>query len=297
MAVRRSIDPTAAQPTQRTTFVSVVLAGAIATALAVTCLVLVPLGAQRISGFSIAHPERRVLREAGWPRSLLAWECLRALATIGGLALAGSLGALPLGLFGPFVPSFVVRTLAARRRDERARETVSLLQMTLAGLRSGASLTEALRLAAGSGPEPEFGPFAGAVRAFDLGAPLDLALREARVRARDQRVLLGIDALSLCVAEQLSGSRCATLIASVVDRLVFEQQVADDVRARTSGLRVQVLLLAALVPGLAIYLAVTVPGMAETFATPLGRFVLLPLAALLEVVGIVASRRLVSGST
>jgi Flp pilus assembly protein TadB len=56
-------------------------------------------------------------------------------------------------------------------------------------------------------------------------------------------------------------------------------------------------LLAALVPGLALYLALTVPGMAETFTTPLGRFVLLPLAALLELAGIVASRRLMNGIT
>jgi len=63
------------------------------------------------------------------------------------------------------------------------------------------------------------------------------------------------------------------------------------VRARTSGLRLQIVLLAALVPGLALYLALTVPGMAETLATPLGRFVLLPVAAILEVIGILASRR------
>jgi Flp pilus assembly protein TadB len=277
--------------------VSLVLAGAIATALAVTCLVLVPFGSPRVFGGSIAHPERALLREAGWTRSLLAWECVRAAATIGGLAVAGSFGALPLGLIGMVIPSFVARTLAARTRDERARETVALLQMTLAGLRSGASLTEALRLAAGSGAEGAFGPFAGAVRAFDLGAPLDEALREARAQARDHRVILGLDALSLCVSEQLPGSRCAMLVASAADRLVFEQRMADDVRARTSGLRVQIVLLAALVPGLALYLAVTVPGMAETLTMPLGRFVLLPLAALLETAGIVASRRLVSDVT
>ena len=219
---------------------------------------------------------------------MLAWECLRALSAIGGLVVAASLDALPLGLVGLVAPTLVVRSLAARRRDERARETVSLLQMTLAALRSGSSLTEALRLAAGSGPERQLGPFAAAVRAFDLGAPLDVALREARASARDQRVILGLDALSLCVAEQLPGSRCATLLASVIDRLVFEQQVTNDLRARTSGLRVQVVLLAALVPGLALYLTATVPGMAETLTAPLGRFVLLPLAALLEVAGIVA---------
>lgn len=274
---------------------SLVLAGAIATALAVTCLALVPFGSPRVLGGPLTHPERALLREAGWTRSLLAWECVRAIATICGLAVAGSFGALPLGLIGIVVPSFVARTRAARRRDERARETVALLQMTVAGLRSGASLTEALRLAAGS--ESAFGPFAGAVRAFDLGAPLDEALRGARAQARDHRVILGLDALSLCVSEQLPGSRCAVLIASAVDRLVFEQRMADDVRARTSGLRVQILLLAALVPGLALYLAVTVPGMAETLTMPLGRFVLLPLAALLETAGIVASRRLVSEVT
>ena len=266
-------------------------AGAIAAALAVTCLVLIPLGSSRMWEPSIGHPERSVLHEMGWTRSLLTWESVRVITIICGLALANTVGATPLGLIGAVVPSIVARTLAARRRDERARQTVALLQMTLAGLRSGAGLTEALRLASTSGPEVDFGPFAAALRAFDLGAPLDAALRDARGRTRDHRLIVGLDALSLCVAEQLPASRCVTLIASTIDRLLFEQRIADDVRARTSGLRVQIVLLAALVPGLALYLALTVPGMAETLATPLGQFVLLPLAAILEVIGIFASRR------
>jgi Flp pilus assembly protein TadB len=277
--------------------VSVALAGAIATALAVTCLMLAPFGSPSLSWPLPAHPERSVLRDAGWTRSLVAWECLRAVAMICGLALAGPLGALPGALIGAAAPSIVARTVAARRRDERARQTVALLQMTLAGLRSGASLTEALRLAAGSGHEVALSPFAAAVRAFDLGAPLDVALRDARAQARDRRVILGLEALSLCVAEQLPATRSATVIASAVDRLIFEQRTVDDVRARTSGLRLQVVLLAALVPGLALYLAMTVPGMRETFTMPLGRFVLLPMAAILETAGILASRRVVSDIT
>ncbi|MGH2492502.1 MAG: type II secretion system F family protein, partial [Candidatus Limnocylindria bacterium] len=245
-------------------------------------------------GTSVSHPERSVIREAGWTRSMREWEYLRVVATIFGLALAGSLGALPVGFVGAIGPSIIARMLAARRRDECARGTVTLLQMTLAGLRSGASLTEALRLAARSGHEPAF---AGAVRAFDLGAPLDAALRAARAEARDHRVMLGLDALSLCVAEQLPTSRCAILIASAVDRLAFEQRMVDEVRSRTSGLRVQIVLLAALVPGLALYLAITVPGMAQTLATPLGRFVLLPLAAVFETAGVLVSRRVVSDIT
>jgi tight adherence protein B len=274
--------------------VSFTVAGAIAAALAVTCLVLVPFGSARVLPVSLTHPERSVLRDAGWTRSLRTWELVRAACTICGLAVAASLGALPLGLAGGLIPSILARMRAARKRDERGRATVTLLQITLAGLRSGASLTEALRLAAGSSLEPASGPFARAVRAFDLGEALDVALRDARAETRDQRVAVGLDALSLCVAEQLPASRCAMLIASAVDRLVFEQRMADDVRARTSGLRAQIVLLAALVPGLALYLAITVPGMSETLTTPLGRYVLLPLAALLELAGIVASRRVVS---
>jgi Flp pilus assembly protein TadB len=274
-----------------------VLAGAIAAALAATCLVLASFGVPRVVGPWVRHPERALLLEAGWPRSLMEWECVRLAAVAVGLVVAGSFGALPLGILGAVVPSMAVRTVAARRRDERARETVALLQMTLAVLRSGASLTEALRVAVGSPGHNGLAPFARALRSFDLGAPLDAALRDARAEARDHRVILSLDALSLCVSEQLPASRCAMLIASAADRLVFEQRMSDDLRARTSGLRVQIVLLAALVPGLALYLAMTVPGMAETFATPLGRFVLLPLAALLETAGIVASRHLVRGLT
>jgi Flp pilus assembly protein TadB len=271
--------------------VSLESAGAIATALAVVCLVLIPLGSSRMLESSIAHPERSVLHEAGWTRSWLAWESVRVITIMCGLALASTVGATPVGLIAAGAPSFAARMVAARRREERARETVTLLQMTLAGLRSGAGLTEALRLASTSEPEVEFGPFAAALRAFDLGAPLDAALREARAHTHDHRLLVGLDALSFCVAEQLPASRCVTLIASTVERLEFEQRITADVRARTSGLRVQIVLLAALVPGLALYLALTVPGMAETLTAPLGRFVLLPLAATLEVIGILASRR------
>lgn len=276
---------------------SVVIAGAIAAALAATCVVLAPFGASRVLGPSVRHPDRAALLEAGWSRSLAEWEFVRLAAVAAGLVIVGSFGALPLGLVGAVVPSMAARMVAVRRREDRARETVALLQMTLAGLRSGVSLTEALRLAASAHADGGLAPFVRAVRAFDLGAPLDAALRDARADARDRRVVLSLDALSLCVSEQLSAARCAMLIASAADRLVFEQRMSDDVRARTSGLRVQIVLLAALVPGLALYLALTVPGMAETFTTPLGRFVLLPIAALLETAGILASKHLVRGVT
>jgi Flp pilus assembly protein TadB len=292
MASRRRVDPAAPGSPGGTAVVSLTITGALAASIAVICLILIPLGSYQLTSF--IHPERALLREAGWTRSMLAWEGVRAAATLCGIAVAAGLGASPVGLLGALVPSIVARALVSRRHDARAAQTLTAMQLTLAGLRSGASLPEALRLATRSVPETVF---SDALRSFDLGAPLDVALRAARSSLDDRRVTPGLEALSLCVSERLPAARCAMLIASAVDRLVFERRLRDDVRSRTSGLRVQIALLAALVPGIALYVGLTVPGVADTLATPLGRFVLLPLAAVLETAGILLSRHIVQDLT
>ena len=83
------------------------------------------------------------------------------------------------------------------------------------------------------------------------------------------------------------------MVASVADRLAFEAHLRDEVSARASGVRAQIVLLALLVPALALYLVATMPGLGATLASPVGRFVLLPAAAAFELAGIVASRAIV----
>jgi Flp pilus assembly protein TadB len=75
--------------------------------------------------------------------------------------------------------------------------------------------------------------------------------------------------------------------------LSFEERLLAEVRARTSGMRAQIVLLALLVPALALYLVATMPGLAATLATPLGMHVLLPAAFLFEIAGILTSRAIV----
>ena len=89
--------------------------------------------------------------------------------------------------------------------------------------------------------------------------------------------------------------RAGILVAAVADRLAFEERLDEEIRARTAGLRSQVVLLALVVPALAAYLAFTVPSLAATLGQPIGRFVLIPVAAVLEVIGVLASRRAVDG--
>jgi Flp pilus assembly protein TadB len=190
-----------------------------------------------------------------------------------------------------------VATLLRRRREAAAagQRSLEVLQATHAGLRSGLPLAPSLRIALERTPAVSSDVFARALRAFELNAPLDEALRSAARATTDRRVTLALDALALVAAEQLPATHAAAVLGSVADRLAFDARLAEEIRARTSGLRAQIVLLALLVPGLALYLFATLPGLATTLASPLGMFVLVPAALLFEAVGIVASRAIVRG--
>ena len=272
---------------------SIAVAGALAIALAVTCALVGPYARLRVPGSR--HPDARALVAGGWRRPLWQWEGVRAACTLVVLLLASAVGLPALAAAaGLLAPSVLIR-LRAEVAARRARiATTRLLRAAEAVLRSGGALPEALRRAVeASDDQLARQPFAEALRAFDLGAPLDEALRSAAAVTRDRRARMALETLAIGVALRLPGDRAGLLVAAVTDRLAFEERLDEEVRARTSGLRSQVLLLAALVPGIAAYLAVTVPSLGVTLSAPLGRTVLVPAAIALELLGIVASRRAV----
>ena len=274
------------------------LEGALACALAVTSLALAPAFRAPVLAMPIAHPDRDALRDAGWTRSLLTWEATRAGATLLALviAVALSLPPIPAMVAGAIAPSMAARMRADRAARRARGATTRMLRMTEAALRSNAGVPEALRRAIG-GTEDRLAvrPFAAALRAFDLGAPLDDALRRAAGATADPRVRVALDTLALGIASRLPGERAGALVAAVADRLAFHERLEEDVRARTNGLQLQVILLAGLVPALTIYLSYTVPSLGSTLGSSLGKLVLIPAAVLLEAVGILASRRAVNG--
>jgi len=248
----------------------------------------------------VGHPDARALDEANWRRPLWQWEALRAGCIVAGTMLSFATPLPPVGVFAAsaLAPSLIVRSRAGAVRWQARLATTRLLRATEAALRSGASLPEALRRACDAAPEDRLArrPFVDALRAFDLGAPLDQALRASAHRAPDPRLRMALETVAIGVASRLPYDRAGILIAAVADRLMFEERLDEEVRARTAGLRSQVLLLALVVPAIAAYLAFTVPSLAATLGQPIGRFVLIPAAVVLEVVGVIASRRAVEGA-
>jgi Flp pilus assembly protein TadB len=280
---------------------SVAAAGALAAALAVSCAVFAPFARHPASpALRVGHPDRRALDDANWRLPLWRWELLRAgcILAAATMSLATPLPLVVIVAAAALAPSLVVRSRAGAVRWRARRATTHLLRATEAALRSGASLPEALRRACGAATEDRLArrPFVDALRAFDLGAPLDTALREAARCASDRRSRIALETLAMGIASRLPYDRAGILVAAVADRLAFDERLDEEIRARTAGLRSQVVLLALVVPGLAAYLAFTVPSLADTLGEPLGRFVLIPAALALEVIGVVASRRAIEGA-
>lgn len=243
----------------------------------------------------LRHPDARELTDAGWTRGLRGWIAIEIAAVAAG-ATACVVAGLPLALAPAAVvaPSIWIRGRAEAGRERAQRSVPGIVTAAEAALRSGLSLPDALRRAADTSTEEMAAqPIRAAIRSFDLGASLDEALASAAEATADPRARLAFTTLALGIAERLPRERVADLLGAVGERLVFEERLGDEVRARAAGARQQQRLLAALVPGLALYLAVTMPVLSATLASDLGRFVLLPVAAALEVTGIVLGRRIV----
>ena len=250
-------------------------------------------------GWARRHPDAAALADSGWRVGVVRYECLRALLVAAGAALAYAAGIAPLAALALApVPSIVVRVRAGSARDRARSSTTGILQTTHAMLRSGIALPEAIRRAAsGCGDALARRPFERAIERFDLGDPLDVAIRAAVAASPDRRLVATFHTLALGVSERLPIERAASLLAAMAERAVHDDRLDAEVRARSAGVRLQSYLLAAIVPALAVYLVATMPGLGATLATTLGRTVLLPSAALLELAGIVVGRRIVRGAS
>ena len=243
------------------------------------------------------HPDREALADAGWPFDLARWECLRTALVIVGIVIAHALSVTPLSAVAlGLVPSIAARVRAQAAHDRARRALAQLLLDAHAALRSGIALPDALRRAAAGCPDRlARRPLELALQRFDLGDALDHAIRDAVAGSTDRRLSATFHTLALGISERLPIERAAALLGAMADRAVHDERVDADVRARTSGVRAQSYLLAAIVPALSIYLVATMPGLGATLATPLGRTVLIPVAAVLEAAGILVNRRVVRG--
>lgn len=279
-----------------TALVTAQVAGAFAAATAAFAAVIA-LSLRGAEPGALPHPDSTALRDAGWAGGLARWEAMRGAVAVVASVVAVALGApAALGAVAAIAQSIWIRLRAEAARDRARRGTGRILADVESGLRSGLSLPDALRRTTDAADRLASRPLVDALRAFDLGASLDASLVAASGSCRDERARVAIASIALGIAERLPRERLADLVGAIADRVAFEERLEDETRARAAGARQQQRLLALLVPALAAYLALTMPTLAATLGSDLGRFVLIPGAAVLEVAGVVLGRRVIRGA-
>lgn len=217
---------------------------------------------------------------------------------LGAIAFGAGVSAVTLAILarGESTPApragDLLKRLAAKRSRVTPARALEVLRATEGALRSGVPIATALRVATEGTARPD-DPFVQALQVFELNTPLDASIRKLADRSNDRGVRLALEALAIVASEELPSTRAAIIVGGIADRVAFEARLSDEIASRTSGIRAQIVILALLVPALAAYLAATVPGLIDVLWSPLGRYVLLPVATLLELAGLAASRAVV----
>jgi Flp pilus assembly protein TadB len=211
-----------------------------------------------------------------------------------GLVLGSPVVALLGGAAGFVVPRLYLDALVRAQRRRTEAEAPRMLQVILASLASGSTYLEALEEARGRATDRWLrDDLDHVITEFHLGVPLERSIAEVRSATAGRNLALVWDNLAICIANRIPAARAKGLFVELSSTVQFNVQVQQEVRAPPSGQRAQIWLLALIVPGLFLYLRVLDGSLFDVLdATTLGRYVLMPVAVFLEVLGIVLSFRL-----
>ena len=243
-----------------------------------------------------AHYRRRLseARIAGNPLTYVAMAfftpiCLFAIGWLQSPVLAVFAGGA-----GLLVPRLYLAWLVHAQSRQSEIEAPRLLQAVLSGFTAGSTYLDALRQARLTCTDPWIREDLDyVIQRFLLDVPLHESLQTIRGRVTTRNLGLIWETLMICAANQLPTHAARTLFFELSSTIQFNVQLANDVRARSSGQRAQIWLLAVIVPGMYLYLRLMSPQLLSVLdETTLGRYLLFPLAAALEVIGLALSFRI-----
>ena len=242
-----------------------------------------------------SHYQRRLAaaRIVGNPGSYVAMTVIAPVVLLAiGWQQSPVLGILGAGA-GLILPRLYLTWLVHSQARRSEAGAPALLQAIVAGLSAGNTYLEALRHARRACNDPWITEDLDLIQRFILNVPLCDSLREVRARIATRNLGLIWETLGICDANHLPTQAARTLLVELSSAVQFNLQLANEVRARSAGQRAQIWLLAVMVPGMYLYLRLVNPQLLSVLdETMLGRFVLIPAAAVLEVTGIALSLRI-----
>jgi Flp pilus assembly protein TadB len=196
-------------------------------------------------------------------------------------------------VIGLFVPRWYVRWLAGGEAHAADDDAPRVLRAMVARAAAGGTYPELFAAAADAARHrwvrADLDELLGRYYANE---PPTEALALIRRRQAGRNLRLVYDALYVLIATHQPASAAATVLAGLGEAARTNQSIARSAVAESRGLRIQALVLAAVIPLLFGYMLLTSPELvAPVTDTALGHYVLLPGAVLLEAAGVWLSLR------
>ena len=241
----------------------------------------------------VEGPLGRMLRDAGIEASPVSWTlCLGtvgAFAAFFGMRASGLLGAmLGVGLVCIAAALYVLRA-RAKRRELLSRQFVRLVPQLSASVKSSLTLERALRVSADHAPEPLRSELMAVLARVSYGMPLVQALARMAQSTGDADVAALASAMRI---QQRFGGSMGAVLDLIAEHAQGRALMQQELRSELAGTRMATVVVACAMPAIFAFMFATNPAFSLFYReNPLGWAVLAG-AALMEVAGIAACRRI-----
>jgi len=198
--------------------------------------------------------------------------------------------ALLAALVGFMIPNVYLSIRETRARGFLNSQLGDLLMLLSNYLRAGHSVGRAIELVSGEVPDPLAGELKKFVKDINLGNTLVGALAELEQRTGDED--LGLIITAILIHHQVGGN-LSEVLDSIHHTIRERISMKGEIRALTAEGRMSEVIMGILPVGMLVFMSISNPGfIGVMFSEPLG-IVMLVTAALMEIIGIVITNKMV----
>ncbi len=227
---------------------------------------------------------------------LLARVFLAALFAFLGLVIVGVrtqglLLAIPMGILGFMLPAFYLGMRKGRRQQAIQRQLVEAITLIANSLRSGFGFLQGVQAAAKQLTPPIADELDHLVQDISLGVSTEQALADMGQRVDSPDLDIAITAI---VVQRSTGGNLSEILDSVAETMRERERVQGEISTLTAEKRLSGNVLAVYPAVLAAILFLLQPDVMSTLWTTSTGIVLLVIAGVLQLIGFIAIRKIVT---
>lgn len=204
---------------------------------------------------------------------------------------AGLMPAATLAALGAFAPMFVIKLKKGKRLKTFENQLGDTLIMMCNSLRSGFSFQQAMESVASDMPAPigvEFGRVCNEIR---YGATLEDALNNLTDRVKSADLMLVV---SVVCIQRTTGGNLSEILTTISETIKDRITIRGEVRSITAQGRTSGMIIGALPMLMAAALMILNPSYMNTFFTTSPGRIMLTISVVMEIIGFIAIRKVVT---